>query len=183
MKKHLLFALFAVFAFAMPAFAQHNGTEHWKASQFVTWFSGNGETFLAFRSAARLELVPVSSGFVNNGEFVLKTRTGIRTVGVLPGVALVTHSDEGFHARILEQVMAGPGPTATVEPQTLETYFVDDLWMVHKVTTTKKTRETRGAWVRRHAENLKDYCKAFPPNKENTKEWALARAPHAKPHK
>lgn len=184
-----VFALALTLLCAASAGAQHNGQKAWPVKDYVGVFQGGAQPYLLFRTATGpAEIVPIASGFLHGSEFVVKTRTALRTFGGwvnIPNntVALVTHSDADFHSACLVDMFAGPTPTLMAPMASYETYYVDDNWRVHKVATPRRTRESRSAWVRRHAGNLKDYSKAFPCNKENTKKWALARAASMNPRK
>lgn len=181
MKRSL--SLCAAFALLSSlATSQHNGTKSWLSSRLLVVLPGASELFLAMQGTTQIELVPVRSILLIGAEVVVRTRAAIETkvTGGPVAFALVTHGDEALHQRCLEELFDGPLPHAMAAPVTqLATYYVDSSWQVHKVTTDRQGKETPLSHARRHKVNLTEYQLIFPPNKENTEKWALAKAGNA----
>lgn len=163
--------------------AQHTGTMAWGASHVLGGpLSGPSRAYMVLRShtAGKVDLVPLESLRIIGRELVIKTVYASQT-GLGGIFNLVTHNDEAFHVDCFEEWALSPVITAMVPPvPSYTSYFVDDNWTVHKVDTPRRRNESSRSHAKRHKKRLMDFWKEFPLNKENTREFALAKARNTK---
>ena len=179
----MLKTIFATLLLAASAFGQlHNGNRSWKAHQLGGVLSGPNRTYLLFINSQGPEVVPLESVVLIGDEVVMKTRNAVKTRGWVDvpnvpnvTVTLVTHADEAFHFSCFDEWFGSPSAMITAPPVAYETYYVDDNWTVHKVTTSRKKNESARSHARRHKSNLNEMFKVFPLDKQNTEKFVKAK--------